>query len=355
MAVNFSGVVQFANGSPAQAVRVRIFDADAAGKGDDDLTIAEGLSDAEGRFSLSYAPLRYLDDLSIHLPAGSSAPSGLHLPDLGDAYLPYLRFDYTFNGQAHSHTSHLGMFQSHYRLPQYPAVDFLPSTHGFRFINTFPGYFLPFSAPAFLTSRKVSASYGLCGGMCAAACDYALAGASIPPTEHVPHTGTRLQRYLFERQIDSFGGLGQHILKVAHWTSLPDDTPLGVQRRTADELVSIRPRLEDRNLVVLALIYERARSLDELGRLIFNNHQVLAYACQSREGGRLSIRVYDPNLPGRDDVVLNCQPVNLGGAGSNGLPDPIQGMMTTQLLGGTFYRAVRGFFALPYTFIQPRD
>ncbi len=53
-------------------------------------------------------------------------------------------------------------------------------------------------------------------------------------------------------------------------------------------------------------------TLRELSRLIFNNHQVLAYAYQQDALGKISIHVYDPNLPGRDDVVIQCEPVVLG-------------------------------------------
>jgi hypothetical protein len=64
-----------------------------------------------------------------------------------------------------------------------------------------------------------------------------------------------MQRYLYRRQIDSLGPLGQAVVKVAQWTTLPDDTLLGTQRRTADEFALLRPRLDDTNLVVVALIY----------------------------------------------------------------------------------------------------
>jgi len=48
MKVKFSGSVHYANGVPMPNVAVRIFDKDAAGKGDDDLTITPGLSDDQG-------------------------------------------------------------------------------------------------------------------------------------------------------------------------------------------------------------------------------------------------------------------------------------------------------------------
>ena len=180
------------------------------------------------------------------------------------------------------------------------------------FRNRFPGYFLPYTTPAFLRSRKISSTYGLCGGMCSAAYDYTLAKKAIPLNTEVPNRGSRLHRYLFRRQLDSLGGLGQEVVKVAQWTCLPDDTLVGTQRRTADEFNQFHHQLDDRNLVILALIYEHAYSMKELSRCIFDNHQVLAYAYQQDELGAVMINVYDPNLPSRDDVVIRSEPIVLG-------------------------------------------
>ena len=130
--------------------------------------------------------------------------------------------------------------------------------------------------------------------------------------------GTRLQRYLFQRQMDSLGGLGEALIKVAQWTSLPDDTTVGTMRRTADEFNLLRQKLDEGNLVILALIYARATSLKELAKLIFNNHQVLAHAYQQDNNGAVTIHVYDPNLPAQDDVDIHAEPVVLSEAPHRG-------------------------------------
>ena len=163
-----------------------------------------------------------------------------------------------------------------------------------------------------MSSPKVASVYGLCGGMCAAAYDFILAGRYIPETGEVPHQGTHLQRYLFQRQMDSLGGLGEALVKVAQWTSLPDDTPVGTMRRSADEFSPLRQKLDEGNLVVLALIYARATSLKELAKLIFNNHQVLAYGYQQDAAGAITVQIYDPNLPAKDDVQILAEPVVVG-------------------------------------------
>ena len=97
MQVKFSGSIHYANGDPISNVGVRIYDKDAAGRQDDDLTLTPGLSDEQGRFDLVYEPLRYLDFHAIQFP-GAHEPnqsnvkrtSRLRMPDLGDIYLPYL-------------------------------------------------------------------------------------------------------------------------------------------------------------------------------------------------------------------------------------------------------------------------
>lgn len=360
MRIKFSGSVHFANGDPVPKVQVRIFDKDATGREDDDLTIEAGITDEKGNFSLTYEPLRYLDYYTINSSGIHAQPRspqgdeiGMRLPDLGDVYLPYLKFYYTFNGLNYEHAASMGVFQTKFFLPEYPAVDFLPSTHGFKFSNSFSGYFLPYTTPAFLSFRKVTSKYGLCGGMCAAAYDFVLSGKPIMDTIEVPNQGTRMQRYLFRRQMDSLGGLGKEIVKVAQWTSLPDDTTVGTMRRTADELDLIRQKLDQKNPVVLALIYVRASSLSELSKVIFNNHQVLAYAYQVDNAGVYTIRVYDPNLPGRDDAVIRAEPVELGEEPTSSGMKRVLGYKSMEQLSGAQYRQVRGFFIMPYRYVKP--
>ena len=360
MKLKFKGSVHFANGDPAPDVTVHIFDKDALGKVDDDLTVTPGFSDENGNFTLTYEPLRYLDyhtvDLShTHNQPGSESgeENGIRLPDLSDIYLPYLHFDYTFNGLIYTHSASMGVFRARFYLPQYPPVEFQPSAQGFHFVNQFSGYFLPFSTPAFMGSNKVSSKYGLCGGMCAATYDFALARKPIPIFSEVPKQGTRLHRYLFQRQMDSLGGFGQEVVKVAHWTSLPDDTSVGTMRRTAEEWVGIREKLDQKNMVILALIYVHASSVAELSRNVFKNHQVLAYAYQLDSAGVLFINIYDPNLPGRDDVTIRAEALQVGEELAPSGGQPLMGLKSAELVAGDEYRPVRGFFAMPYTPVKP--
>jgi hypothetical protein len=126
--IKLSGYTLFANGDPAREVDVRIFDRDAEGKGDDDLTVSPGLSDENGRFRLTYEPLRYLDFHRWRTEGNPSEPfnsghkdSGIRMPDMTDIYLPYLQFTYHFNGALRQHSSRLGIFQSKFFLPENPG------------------------------------------------------------------------------------------------------------------------------------------------------------------------------------------------------------------------------------------
>ena len=352
MKLTFGGKVCFTDGAPVPNVTVRIFDRDAESKQDDDLTINPGLSDEQGRFMVTYDPGRYLDQINLDTSATDSQPfntGGLHLPDLTDLYLPYLRFDYPFLGRSRQHQAWLVPFQSEFHLPENSPVQFIPSQHGFRFPNSFRGYFMPFSTPAKFARKKVPPSYGLCGGMCCAALDFLLAGRPIPETTKIPSGGTRLQRYLFNRQMDTMGTLGSSIVKVAQWTTLPDDTPLGVQKMTTDEFARLRQRLDDHNPVVLALIYLRARSASELAHMIFKNHQVLAYAYQQDGPDCFTVQVYDPNRPGRDDIALKVQHIPSTGSASGA---PRTRLYIEHHIGDRVV-PVRGFFSMPYTPIDP--
>lgn len=347
MAQEFSGTICFANGRAAANVRVRVFDKDVPGKDDDDLTLQEGLSDAAGHFVVRFAPSRFLDFREVttreprRLPFDWSLETrSRRLPDLTDIYLPYLQFDYIFNGYPRSHTAFLLPFKHEFRLPETPGVAFRPSLHGFKFTNRFPGYFLPFSIPALPDIPSVDKIYGLCGGMTAAAYDFCLAGYPIPVNTRVPKRASPLHQYIYRRQNDSLGFLGQQVVRFARWMALPDDTVHGVRKKSYDEVQKIRPLLDDGTLAPVGLVYVSTR--DTLK--IWENHQVLAYGYNDNEDGTLDVHVYDPNYPRRDDVVIHCEPVAVGSD---------MGFRSVQQIGKLTSKGVRGFFAMPYVPVEP--
>lgn len=358
MGEKFSGKVLFANSFPAPDVLVRVFDKDEPGKGDDDLTIDPGRSDSEGKFTVRFEPSRYLDYNAIGTPEPQTLSWNSTLtvrtrriPDITDIYLPYLEFRYTFNGRRCVHTASLLPFQTEFRLPEIPALAFKPSAGGFKFPNRFPGYPLPFSIPNLPNLSSVDNNYGLCGGMSSAVYDFLLAGRSIPANSTVPEPGSLLHQYLYRRQIDTFGALGEYIAKFAQWMALPDDTVLGTQKRTYDEFEEIRAKLDDGNAVVLGLVYVNGRDSWE----IWKNHQVLAYGYSEISATTIDINIYDPNYPQRDDIVIRAERVPVGTTFVPGVPlrkRTVLGFRCTQKISNRD-KNVRGFFAMPYVPVMP--
>ena len=359
MASQVSGRILFADGRPAEGVRVRVLDRDAPGKEDDDLTLVEGLSDADGRFVVRFAPSKYLDFYAIETREPRNLPFDWTLetrvrrvPDLSDLYQPYLLFQYIFNGRARTHSVVWRPFRREFRLPERTPVAFRPPEHGFRFINRFPGYFLPISVPAIPDIPSVRNYYGLCGGMVAAAYDLLLAGRPVPPGDKAPRRAGKLHRYLYRRQIDSLGAFGTQVVRFARWMALPDGTPQGTQRRTLDAFEDIRARLDDGSPVPIGLVYVRAQDTLEIWR----NHQVLAYGYHERPDGLLEVQIYDPNHPQRDDVVVRCERVVVGSAvppEQDAPPVTLMGLRGEQRVGGRKKQGVRGFFEMPYVPVVP--
>jgi hypothetical protein len=186
---------------------------------------------------------------------------------------------------------------------------FLPSTHGFRFANSFPHVPLrSIGVPGVIEVPIGDASNGLCGGMAFAARDYFEAGRQPPPDTTPPGSGA-LYDYLVQRLLDSFGlPLGPKRYLELMNPALPDGEtwlsrlgwlPHGRAWRMArEEWPKVRADLDGGRLSPLGLV--KVKSLDpfDLGE----NHQVLAYG-YDLIGDRLTLRIYDPNKPNRDDVT----------------------------------------------------
>jgi hypothetical protein len=99
-------------------------------------------------------------------------------------------------------------------------LNFHPASHGYHFANNFENH--PFK-PLPITTE------GLCGGMVMSALDYWRSGIPIPnhtPEDFggtdVPPEGTKLQKYIFNRQVDSL----LTKLSASRWVVFPwDDVP----------------------------------------------------------------------------------------------------------------------------------
>jgi hypothetical protein len=138
-----------------------------------------------------------------------------------------------------------------------------------------------------------------------------------------------LYRFIVRRIIDSWrlpGGVARYY----RWMLLGDDA---VAARTAEGEWPRIAALLDRGIPVpLGLVTVSSTNPARLR----HNHQVLAWA-REREGGRVTLRVYDPNRGPRDDVTITFDtPAPAGFEHTLGIRRP-----------------VRGFFRVPYTPAPP--
>ena len=186
---------------------------------------------------------------------------------------------------------------------------FLPSVHGLRFANAFPpGPTLTFAG---LDPRRVGfgdASAGLCGGMALTARDLWEAGVPAPVDANPPANGSPRFRALVRRQVESLDWF-RVPLRYLDLQAFRPDPPGGLAallRREpprVDALLREWPRIRDEidggHPTVVGLIRATGSSPWALSR----NHQVLAYGYEETPEA-ITLRVYDPNHPGRDDVTL---------------------------------------------------
>jgi hypothetical protein len=182
-------------------------------------------------------------------------------------------------------------------------ASFKASVNGFGFANRWP-HVAPLrfrlGGPVPVELAIGDAANGLCGGMAFAALDLWFAGVPAPRQPEPPIEGTPEFRYLVRRQLDSFElGLGpaRFYLLGAPWRSA-ESRAAEVLRR---ELPRIRRELEAGRPVALGLVH----AVSANPATLIQDHQVVAWALEAGpDPDTLSLRIYDPNLPGDDTVRL---------------------------------------------------
>lgn len=168
---------------------------------------------------------------------------------------------------------------------------FDPQRHGFQFKNTFSND---------VVSQVDLRTGGLCGGMTYAALDFFKADMAIPGQIFRPANGTRLQRYLLARQIDSM------LPNLTKWAELGLN-PAGARDAEFfswglnNEFRNLRRFIDAGEPVPLGLQAHTGKS-----------HQVLAigYAVHG-DGSLREIYVYDPNWQGQVSVIRPNASVHL--------------------------------------------
>ncbi|CAG0970545.1 hypothetical protein PHYC_01221 [Phycisphaerales bacterium] len=230
---------------------------------------------------------------------------------------------------------------------------YLPSLHGFRFVNHFEGSPLPAAlrnpttgASLIGGGKSIPSTFGLCGGMSLASADYYHAGVAPPARTTPPEQGTGLYEYIYQRQAESFGDGAIMVAAFMSWMNLPDNGDDGTGARSARELPGIVSRLERGEVFPLGLVLVRSPSnrgapSSPVGRL-WNNHQVLAFGVQEREGGVVEVAVYDPNFPGDDGVIVRFAAVG-------------ESVRLERVTGRGRKTTVRGVFPMPYAVHAPPE
>jgi hypothetical protein len=216
--------------------------------------------------------------------------------------------------------------------------QFRPSTHGLHFTN-----YWPVGTPDYTVNVPIvgdvtigDANNGLCGGMVFTVADLYNARLQPPPDTTSPAAGSPLFGYLAARLIDSFN-IPNGILTYYYWANTPDhDTGLwpvirsGLARMTIeDQVPQIIASIDRDRPAALGLVTVSSFNPGDLAHC----HQVLAYGYEW-VGSRLTLRVYDPNRPDADDVIISLDtsdPGHTNAIQSNvSISAPIRGLFYTQ-------------------------
>jgi len=175
---------------------------------------------------------------------------------------------------------------------------FLPSTNGLGFANRFPpGPTVRFGP---LDPRWIGvgdAAAGLCGGMAWLVREWFEAGRTIPAGLTAPPNGSPLFRALVRRQVRSLDWLRTPI-RFWRMGAMSDAAAAGLTRD--HEWPAIRATLDAGRLAMVGLV--RHSGWDPFR--LTDSHQVLAFGYALDDAGLATIRIYDPNWPGRDDVTV---------------------------------------------------
>ena len=212
---------------------------------------------------------------------------------------------------------------------------FLPSTHGFHFANAWPhGPTVRFGR---LDPRWIGigdAADGLCGGMVYVAADLFTAGVPVPRDREPFARGSPQFRAIVRRQVESLSWLTvpfRYWLRSALGGSFGGDRARSTYER---EWPKAKALLDGGRPALIGLI--RTASWDP--RTLTLNHQVMAYG-YAEDGRGVTLRLYDPNWPDRDDVTITIH-----------LDPAFRPTGLTQSTG----EPLLGWFVLPYSSADPR-
>jgi hypothetical protein len=212
---------------------------------------------------------------------------------------------------------------------------FLPSTHGFHFANAWPPGPTVRLGP--LDPRIIGvgdASTGLCGGMVYTIADLYAAGIPVPADREPPANGSPRFASIVRRQVESLSWM---TVPIRFWMRMALGGSFGGDRARSTlegEWPKARAVLDGGRLVPIGLI--RVAAGDP--RSLTKNHQVIAYG-YAEDGRGVTLRIYDPNWPERDDVAVTIH-----------LDNALRPTGLSQTTGVSLL----GWFVLPYSASDPR-
>ena len=217
------------------------------------------------------------------------------------------------------------------RVNERVVPGFLPSRNGFHFANRWPsGPTIKFGPidPRWIGVGDASA--GLCGGMCFTVRDLFEAGVPMPADREPPANGSARFKSVVRRQVESLDWLR---LPVRFWWR----SAVGGDRARSTfekEWPKLRREIDEGRLAMLGLIRIAAVNPFKLTR----NHQVIAYG-YAEDGRGVTLRLYDPNWPDRDDVTTTLH-----------LDPALRPTGLEQSTG----ESLLGWFVAPYSASDPR-
>ena len=215
------------------------------------------------------------------------------------------------------------------------VAGFLPSVRGFQFSNAWPsGPTVKFGP---IDPRWIGigdAADGLCGGMVYTVGDLFTADLPVPAFLEPPAIGSPQFRAIVRRQIQSLAFLSVPLrfwLRSAFGGSLGGDRA----RSTFDrEWPKAKALIDAGKVAMIGLI--RVASANPMS--LTRNHHVMAYG-YAEDGRGVTLRLYDPNWPGRDDVTIRID-----------LDPALRPTGLSQSTG----EPLLGWFVLPYKAREPR-
>lgn len=180
---------------------------------------------------------------------------------------------------------------------------FLPSKHAFKFRNSFDIKDVIDDKDINIQGKIGQNSYGLCGGIVHCAHEMFLFKEPIPNTARVPKPSEPLHHFVLQGLMDSFGTGFRDMFKMIDYHKMPNGST-ELPKKSNFQLGVLKLLLKRNRLCQLMLVY----NTDGKGEA-FNNHQVLAYGIEERDG-KGKIKIYDPNVVGSrviDNEVINYE------------------------------------------------